>query len=150
MKKILLMGLVAVCCGLAILICASIRGNRLFNTIKAEMENRMRILAGETETFCMSEFTPFIWDEAYIYTGYSAPEQFEKLMGEKEAEYIETMESDHREIYYLNDQIVFDSRLLKYNNWCLFPTEQEHAVVLTPDYLLRISLGEDSSPCLYY
>ena len=144
------MGLVAVCCGLSILICASIRGNRLSNTIKNEMADRMRLLADKTETFCISEFTPFIWDEVYIYTGYSAPEQFEKLMGEKEAEYIETMEFDHREIYYLNDQIVFDSRVLNYNNWCLFPTERKFAVVLTPDYLLRISLGEDSFPYLYY
>jgi len=151
-KKVVLMTLIVIGCGLVISICTSIRGNFRFNATKKEMIERMGILASETNSVCLAELTPFIWDEAYIYGGYSTPEDFEELMGEMEAEYIETMEFDHREIYYSNDSIVFDSKVLNYYDWRLHPNSliDKDEVLFTPKQWLELKLGEEGTLLLYY
>ncbi len=149
-KKIVLMTLIVIGCCLIIFIFASIRGSFKFNDTKIEMIKRKDILANETEMVCLAELTPFIWDEAYVYGGYSTSEDFEELMGEMEAEYIETMEFDQREIYYLDDNIVFDSKVLKHYNWYTFPKSMDRNVIFTPEKWLEVKFSEDGNALLYY
>jgi hypothetical protein len=128
MKRIIILAITAICCGLTIYCFFQYRTEELLKKeIKDVMLARLQKLSEQADSVCVAEFTPFIWDEEYVYGGYSWPEMFNKVMGNKKAEYIETLEYDHREIYYNNEDLIFDTGIVDYYNyWRLYLNDTQY------------------------
>ncbi len=141
MKKVIKLLLLAVCCGILILVCINVRNNKKPDTIKAEIISRIKILSEKTEAITMAELTPFVWTEEYIYGGYSSPERFQTFMGGKQAEYMDTQEFNHRGMFFAGKKLVFDTRVVdSYYDWYMIPIGD---YILTPSDWLNIDLTDN-------
>ncbi len=141
MKKVIKLLLLAVCCGILILVCINVRNNKKPDTIKAEMISRIKILSEKTEAITMAELTPFVWTEEYIYGGYISLERFQKFMGDKKAEYMDPLEYNSRGLFFADETMVYDTRTVHfYNEWNMIPVGD---YILTPSDWLNIDLTDN-------
>jgi hypothetical protein len=150
MKRIIALILIGLLSALIIAVCIDVRGSNRTNEVKAEMLSRIKILSEETDIICSVEFTPFIWDKEYIYGGYSTPKEFQELIGDKNIDYIETSEFDHRELYFKSESVIYDTRKVGRKYWCtFFKNTTEQVGILYPDDWLEVVIGEKGAVYLY-
>jgi hypothetical protein len=81
---------------------------------------RIETLVQRTQIITASEYTPFIWDTEYSYDAYFTIKEFNTLIEGKEAEYLYADEYEYRELFYYNDNVIFDTNVMRLNNWRLF------------------------------
>ena len=117
MKRIVILILTLIACSLVILICAGIREDTTKGEIMAEMQSRLETLARKTDTITASEYTPFIWTTGYSYDHPMSLEEFHTLIEDKMAEYLMPNEKEYREFFLFNDNMAFDTRIMRANNW---------------------------------
>ena len=137
MKRIVILILTLIACSLVILICAGIREDTTKGEIMAEMQSRLETLARKTDTITASEYTPFIWTAEYPYECSTTLEKFNTLLEGREAQYIRPDEVDHREIYFYNNQLVFDTGMMRTEYWGFWDNRK-----ILPQNQLDIELGD--------
>ena len=148
-KKRIIKAILAVgfCC-IVIFLGVWFRIYRKNNAVKEEMLNRLKLLSSETNTVCLAEFTPFIWDSAYTYGGYRSLKEFKELMGEKEARYIAVGEFKHRIMFFYRNDIVFDTGVV--HKWYMNPKGVEDRAVLNRSSWLDLIIADFEDRIILY
>ena len=152
-RKIILIVSLIIILVLLSLILVNAYNNKKRESINNEILSNLQNIAKEKSYITLTEVTPFIWDKAYCFGGYSSEGTYEELMADlkKKPKYISGGDLFHRILFYNDGKLVFDTHIIA--EWHLFPKAPpfERSVVLSNDDVLEMTIGNHSGHAyLYY